>query len=320
MEKDGKIPTMHVKADSISSAFYKSMRSVHENGYELRTQYDRKNSDGSYMDPPGKDAKVMIEISDLFAEPRFPVASYCERGKYIAEIMGAKDHLVVPREQLLGMIKENEEELSPTIWPYCYHQRLTSYPAPGREINQLEEAVKKLAKDPITRRAIAITAAPEIDLYLKADMPCLRELQFRALEDEQGRLVLNTHATWRSRDLFKAWPDNLIGISNLIKIEVAEELSKKTGKAVIMGPYSETNGSLHIYGQDYSQKGAAKFFENFPDEKSFLERCMISETAKGLEVIPQLNELKEESAWRFTPGSRSIIDMLIQRYESGENP
>jgi hypothetical protein len=48
---------------------------------------------------------------------------------------------------------------------------------------------------------------------------------------------------WRSRDLYKAWGDNLIGITNL-QARLAARLAQKTGREVAVGPYSESNGSL----------------------------------------------------------------------------
>ena len=79
------------------------------------------------------------------------------------------------------------------------------------------------------------------------------------------------HAMWRSRDLFKAWGDNLIGITNL-QARLAARLAEKTGREVLVGPYSESNGSLHIYGQDYKSKGMDQFFTRFPTCESFVRR------------------------------------------------
>jgi thymidylate synthase len=315
-KKGGVIPVLSVSGRNIPEAYYNAIKAVHENGYELRTQYDRKNKDGSFLDPPGKDARVMVEVKDLFAQPRYPVLSFSERGKYIAEVLGAKDHLVVSHEKLLKAIHSGDE-FNATEWPYCYHQRLTAYPSQRGPINQLELAVDRLAKDPLTRRAIITTRLPEVDSYLAEDIPCLGEMQFRAIENEDGGLVLNTFARWRSRDLYKAWGDNLIGLSHLIKNEVALPLEEKTGKKVILGPYSEENGSLHIYGQDYSSKGANSFLDRFPDSDSFVKRAWDSERAKEL-VLPELNLLKAETTWNFPKESIDLIDKLIRRFESGE--
>lgn len=312
------IPTLHVKADSIPSAYYRAIKTVHEDGLVLRTQYDRKNNNGEYIDPPSRDAKVMVEITDPFKQPRFPVLSYDERGKYIAEILGAKDHLVVPYNELLKMVKAGEE-FEPKQWPYSYHQRLAAYPcSDGSTINQLEIIADRIAKDPITRRAVAMTGVPEIDLFLKGDQPCLREIQLRAIEDEYGRLVLNTHIRWRSRDLYKAWGDNLIGVTNLIQIEIAPRVREKSGKEVIIGPYTEENGSLHIYGQDYAEKGMNTFFEGFPDEESFIKRAWTSDMARDGLIIPELQDLKKETTWNFPQEKIDLIDRLITDYESGK--
>ena len=251
-EEPGRLPVFHVEAGSIPGSLLRALKAVHFGGHTLRTQYDRRNSDGNFIDPPGKDARVTIRIRDPFAQPRYPALSYCERGKYIAEFLGAKDHLVVPTGNCCE-VREGEE-FEATEWPYCYHQRLAAYPrSDGTTMDQLELILDKLAKDPITRRAVATTRVPEIDLFMVSDMPCLGEVQLRAIQDEQGRLVLNMQTMWRSRDLFKAWGDNLIGITNL-QARLAARLAEKTGREVLVGPYSESNGSLHIYGQDYHRR------------------------------------------------------------------
>ncbi|MBI2046657.1 hypothetical protein HYT26_00640 [Candidatus Pacearchaeota archaeon] len=315
-KRDGKIPTLHIKAQSIPEAYYKAINAVHNGGYEIRTQYDRKDPHGNYIEPPSKDAKVMIEVLDPFAQPRFPVLSYCERGKYIAEFLGAKDHLVMPHKKLLEMISDGKE-FEPTQWPYCYHQRLAAYPkSDGSTLNQLERIIGMLAKDTNTRRAIAITGVPEVDLFIKSDQPCLREIQLRAVENNDGKLVLNMHARWRSRDLYKAWGDNVIGITNL-QARLACSLAEKIGREVIAGPYTEENGSLHIYGQDYTEKGMNKFFDNFPNLELFTKRASTSLGVKDTEIIPQLRELKAETTWNFPPEAIDLIDTLIEDYETG---
>ena len=87
-----------------------------------------------------------------------------------------------------------------------------------------------------------------------------------------------------------------------------------------MGPYTEDNSSLHIYGQDYTEKGMDTFFEQFPTEESFINRAWASEKARDSLVIPELWELKGEETWKFTPESLVIIGGLIERFEKGELP
>jgi thymidylate synthase len=314
---DGRLPMLHVHARSVPQACYRLLKAVHEQGYPLRTQYDRRDAAGKFIDPPGKDAKVSVYIEDPFAEPRFSPLSYSEVGKYIAEIMGAKDHLVIPFAELKSLVQAGKE-FATMHWPYCYHGRLAAYPcADGRTIDQLDLIVDKLARDPVTRRAVAITAVPEIDLFMKEDMPCLRELHLRAIENARGELVLNVHTRWRSRDLYKAWSDNVIGLTNLVRLDIAPKLAQRTGRKVVIGPYSEDISSLHIYGQDYSQKGMDTFFKRMDTEKKFIARAMTSADACESLILPQLAELRQETVWRFPPAALAIIDRLIDTYRSG---
>jgi hypothetical protein len=315
MKKEGSlIPTLQVVDVCIPGAYWQALDLVHRAGLEKRTQYDRK-TDGEFIDPPGKDAKVSIRINEPFSQPRFPILSYCERGKYIAEFLGAKDHLVVPYHELLQRIRKGGE-FSATQWPYCYHQRLAAYPTHEGPIDQLEIILDKLAKDPITRRANATTRVPEIDLFMTEDQPCLGEIQLRAMENSQGQLVLNMHANWRSRDLYKAWGDNLIGITNL-QARLAHRLGEKTGREVVVGAYTEFNGSLHIYGQDYTEKGMNTFFDRFPTRESFVERAWTSEKVQPL-LITELEELKGEDTWNFPPESVKLIEEIIEDFETGK--
>ncbi|MEM4271779.1 MAG: thymidylate synthase [Candidatus Pacearchaeota archaeon] len=318
-KRDGRIPSFYIEARTIPEAYWKALHDVHFKGYPLRTQYDRKDSDGSFIDPPGRDAKVMIKIDEPFGQPRFPALSFCERGKYVAEFLGTKDHMVVPYAELIEKVRAGGE-FEPTQWPYCYHQRLAAYPkANGEVINQLEIMLDKLAKDSITRRAIATTRLPEIDLFMAADMPCLGEIQLRAIEDENSKkLVLNMHANWRSRDLLKAWGDNLIGITSL-QARLAARLAEKTGREVIVGPYTEMSSSLHIYGQDYVTKGRGwqGFFDRFPDVESFVKRARTSEQIKEF-MIAELEEFKKEPTWKFPPEAIKLIENLIDDYKSGK--
>ena len=317
-DKKGYVPFISIEAESIPEAHYRAIKAVCERGIELRTQYDRKNNNGEFIDPPGRDAKVAIRVENTFAEPRFPSSSWCERGKYIAELLGAKDHLVVPYDELKSMIKEGAE-FSATNWPYAYHQRLSKYPTEDGELDQLEIILNKLAKDPLTRRAVAITPLPQIDLFMAEDQPCLREISLRAMEDGDNGYVLNMDAFWRSRDLFKAWPDNMIGVSNLHR-QLAERLSDKLDAPVSVGPYTEFNSSLHIYGQDFGDKGAGDFLSIFPTEEDYIARAIPGNMMGQMLIIDELKTLREESTWKFNPEQIKIIDDLILGFENGKTP
>jgi hypothetical protein len=318
----GRIPTLHVQADSIPQAHYRAMKAVWEHGLAMRTEYDRKEN-GEYIDPPSRDARVLIEITDPFAEPRYPPVSFCEIGTYIAEIMGAKDHLVLPMATLKDAIGG---ELSAHQWPYTYHQRLVAHPdLDGSTVNQIEMAIERVAKTPYTRRAVATTSVPNLDPFLKEDVPCLREIQFRCPEDAAGNLMLNVSSAWRSRDLFKAWPDNVVGLTFFFQI-IAQQIAAKAGRPVKLGSYADYSFSLHIYGQDFKQvggykaKGLRSFFDTF-DEQSYLDRSLNSADAKEMLVLPQLRGLLTPALieqWRFPPSSIALLKDLIAGIESGK--
>jgi len=321
--REGRLPTLHIEADSLPRAHFRAMQAVWENGLEIRTEYDRKSADGDYIDPPSRDARVLIEIRDPFAQPRYPPVSFCEIGTYIAEILGAKDHMVVPMDKLLEGI---DGDLSATEWPYTYHQRLFAHPdIVGNTVDQVSLAVERIARTPHSRRAVASTAVPNVDPFLKEDVPCLREIQLRCPEDASGDLVLNMNTAWRSRDLFKAWPDNVIGLT-FMQSRLARQIQAQAGRRVRVGSYADYSFSLHIYGQDFSlvggdaDRGIKSFFDNF-DEETYVQRSFTSEEAAELLVIPQLMGLLTDEQirqWNFPRQAVELIEGLIADLESGE--
>jgi len=312
MVKKRIIPGVFVNADSIPEAHYRAVCEVCEKGIDIRTEYDRRDKSGKFIDPPSKDAKGLIVISNPFNQPRYPVISFCERGKYIAEILGAKDHLVLPYEELKE--KAGKESLG-TEWPYSYHQRLASFPLPdGRIVNQFESMIEILARDGISRRAVATTRLPEIDTKLKEDIPCLGEIQLRVTECE-GEKYLHMDTKWRSRDLFRAWPDNVIALTFLQQV-LAEKLSEKTGERINVGSYSDYSSSLHIYGQSFTENGVDKYVS--VGEDKVVAKAMDSRTAGERLVIPELKDLLNEDTWKFGEPQKELIKKIIEKIKSGE--
>jgi hypothetical protein len=318
----GRIPTLHVVAQSIPQAHYRAMKAVWEHGLAMRTEYDRKDAAGNHLDPPSRDARVLIEVTDPFSQPRYPPVSFCEIGTYIAEILGVKDHLVLPMATLKEAIGG---ELSAHQWPYTYHQRLFAHPdGDGSIIDQVALAVQRVAQTPYTRRAVATTSVPNVDPFLKEDVPCLREIQLRCPEDAEGHLVLNVSSAWRSRDLFKAWADNVVGLTFLFEI-LARQIQELAGKPVRVGSYADYSFSLHIYGRDFgqvagdTQRGLKSFFDTF-DEARYLERSLTSEDAREMLVLPQLQELitTRKDEWNFPPQSIKLVEGLIADIQSGK--
>ncbi len=319
---DKRIPTLHVVGESIPQAYYRAMKAVWEQGLPIRTEYDRKDASGRYIDPPSRDARVLIEVKDPFAQPRFPPISFCEIGAYIAEIMGLKDYRVLPMEKLREAVGG---ELSAHEWPYTYHQRLFDHPAiDGTAVDQMALAVERIARTPYSRRAVATTSVPNIDPFLKEDVPCLREVQLRCPEGGDGCLALNMNTMWRSRDLYKAWGDNVIGLT-FLQAALARQVGAEAGKATCVGSYADYSASLHIYGQDFGAvggdegKGLRSFFDTF-DEDTFLSRSLTSEMALDMLVLPQLKGLltqQQIEQWGFPQESVALLEGLVDDFESG---
>jgi thymidylate synthase len=314
------IATILVSAPSVPAAIYGAMREVLAQGYRIRTAYDRMDGQGGYIDPPSLDVSSAIEILDPYAQPRYPKSSCVEIGKYIAETCwGVKDHLILDQDALKAQLTAGTfDETTHTHWPYTYHQRLFAYPASdGRTIDQVRRMLERLAKDPISRRATAITFVPEIDQYIKGDLPCLQRIALRCTEEAQGGLRLHMHTHWRSRDLFNAAADNILAMT-FWQREWADELSRMTGRPVRVGRYKDFADSLHIYGQVLQGMDVEKLvgkWSALPAE----ERGYASQDARDLMVIPDLEKLlAEDEVWHFPPAAKEKITQEIARMQRGE--
>lgn len=314
------IATIRVSAASLPAAIYGAMREVLTRGHRIRTAYDRQNPDGSFIDPPSLDVSSAIEILDPYAQPRFPKSSCVEIGKYIAETCwGVKDHRILDQDDLKAQLAAGTfDETKHTYWPYTYHQRLFAYPASGgRTVNQVRCMLERLAKDPISRRATAITFVPEIDQFIKGDLPCLQRIALRCTEDAAGGLSLHMHTHWRSRDLFNAAADNIIAMT-FWQREWADELSRMTGRPVRVGRYKDFADSLHIYGQVLQtvdvEKLVGKWSALTPEDLGYS-----SEDARDLMVIPDLEKLlAEDDVWQFPQAAKDKIAAEIARMRAGE--
>jgi thymidylate synthase len=54
---------------------------------------------------------------------------------------------------------------------------------------------------------------------------------------------MNTH--WRSRDLFKAWFENVIALTTLMR-KIAAAISERASRPVAVGRYVDISDSLHL--------------------------------------------------------------------------
>ncbi len=274
--EEGNIPVLIVEGNTIPHAYEKAIREVWEKGLSIRTEYDRPE------DPPSRDATVMIVVTDPFGQPRFHRSFSDGLGglaEYVMEVVhGAHDYWVKPMEEILKGTGSTD-----TRWTYTYHGRLFEYHIEDEVVNQIDYIIDKLSRTGYTRRAQAITWNPRLDPPTD-DPPCLQRIWGRLCEDGDGGYVFNMNTHWRSRDLFKAWFENVIALTTLMR-KIAEGIAERSGKKVRLGRYMDISDSLHIYGSYFREiegdpeKGIRSFFERLED-RSFEERTWNSEFIK----------------------------------------
>ena len=284
--KSGNIPVLNVQGDTIPRAYERAIKEVWEKGASICTEYDRPE------DPPSRDATVMITVEDPFKQPRFHRSFADSLGglsEYVMEVIhGAHDYWIKPREEIL-----KGTESTDTRWTYTYHRRLAEYEMEDRVIDQIDYMVKKLSQTGYSRRAQGITWNPVLDPPTDHP-PCLQRVWGRLLEDESGELVFNMNTHWRSRDLYKAWFENVIALTTLQRM-IAERISEETSRGVRVGRYVDISDSLHIYGSYFreiegdEEKGVKSFFERL-ESRSFEERTWTSDFVRPLFIDDSLGK------------------------------
>ncbi len=234
------IPVISITAECLPEAWEKAVLAVWDQGYEVKTQYDKPD------DPPSKDATVMITVTNPFNEPRIH-----------KNFPGGPEELEAYRQEVVGGIHDHWIDPAAGKWTYTYHERLFAYSPvadlrnpdsakPFNAVNQIQYIIDNLAATGHTRRAQAITWMPTADPQTD-DPPCLQRIWCRLVADETGVLTLNMNTHWRSRDLYKAWFMNVYALTDLQRT-IADGIAAKLGEPVQVGRYVDISDSLHIYG------------------------------------------------------------------------
>lgn len=267
VEKTSGIPFISIIARTLPEAWEAAVLAVHDHGIEIPTQYDAKDDNGNITDKRSKDAGLKITVAEPFGEPRIST-----------RFPGSPNDLEVYRQEVIHGIHDHwiKTDAKSKSWTYTYHKRLTKYlpgkyyngllmplslSFPGQDtaqimpINQLDYIVNCLSGSWYSRRAQATTWSPLQDPATD-DPPCLQRIWARISEEEcpKGKkYVLSMNTEWRSRDLYKAWFMNAFALTELMK-DLANRISKKTGKDIVIGRYQDISDSLHIYGKDMETK------------------------------------------------------------------
>jgi len=264
------LPVVSIVARTLPEGWEQAVIAAWEQGAAIATQYDRSG------DPPSRDVTLCLAVAEPFAEPRLhramPGGIY-DLEVYVQEVLaGLHDHWIDP---------------AAGKWQYTYHERLTSYTAPGlaAPVNQLDYVVETLVAAPHSRRAQATLWKPWEDG--QTDHPaCLQRLWFRLMGE---RLVMTAHM--RSNDAFKAAFMNMYAFTELQR-KIAGRLCERLGREITPGQYNHIADSFHIYGS---------YFEDF---RGFLEsvkvRTFDQRTFTSQQVAPLFDEAREKIAAALT--------------------
>jgi thymidylate synthase len=264
----GALPTLHLARRTLPEVWEDAVMAVMGLGCEIHTHYDPQAADGQYQSFPSIEATVMMRIEEPFGEPRFHkhyLGGWLGFGDYRAEIEGVKDGWMISPAKVAEKLKDGtfDEIRGDERWNYTYSQRLRAYPFfdfTGRlkTANQLESVVRNLARNPTSRSAQCITWDPRWDHndgqlgpfhWDQYHSPCLQRFWFRLMENPHGAgYILHVNGHWRSRDLLKAVPSNIYGVTEGIHEEVRRGLERELGVPVAPGSYTDINDSLHLYG------------------------------------------------------------------------
>jgi thymidylate synthase len=259
-------PVLYITARTLPEAWQQAMVALHEQGADVPTAYDRPG------DPPSKEATTLIVVEEPFAEPRL----------HRRAIPAGLEELEIYRLEVVAGIHDHWIDRDGEQWNYTYHERLFAYETPdGQRTNQIGEMIDLMcdAEFPFGRRFQAITWMPWSDPTI-SDPPCLQRLHFRLVQGAHG-LRLNMDADWRSRDAYKAWFMNAIGLTDLQRL-IARTISERKGVPVEVGQFVDRCDSLHIYGKDLEGVGGFAGFLESLKGKSLAELTWTSDFAQPI--------------------------------------
>ncbi len=121
------------------------------------------------------------------------------------------------------------------------------------ELNQVNDIIQVLKRDPYSKACVAITWHPSKELMRKhKSSPCLVFLQAIVQDDK-----LNLTVFFRSHDMTQGWPENAYGCAAIQK-EIADSINVDSGILTII------SGSAQIYNNYYNQ--VEEMLKNYKDK------------------------------------------------------
>ena len=199
--------------NDIEEAYFKSLKHIIDHG--AKVPIDR----GSY-----EKELFRFQVPVITGEIKNPLLfSFLTNPNFPAVITGkAIDEYF--KRYILGNGEHSDNE------EYTYAERINAS-------SQLEKCITMLSKGFTNQAAISISMPSDID---SADPPCLRVINFNCDIDSKGDKVLNAFVSFRSWDVFSAFPLNISGLAKLVNF-VAGFTGFKTGSLIFC------SSNCHIY-------------------------------------------------------------------------
>jgi len=327
----GNIPVVTTSGKSLAEAWENAMVGLYAYGCEIRTQYDAKDKQDNYIDPPSKDCTMLISIEQPVSEPMIHLGGipggFEDLEEYVQEVRdGIKDHWI--REPL---------DPSDTRWQYTYHGRLFNYEVPLNEYDRilcqlpeqekkkfyqhetahflLDHSYVKVIEREIEGKNQSFVHINQIEYVIEKlveqpftrqaqaitwqpymdtdiyDPACLQSMWFRILNDENGNPTLNMNIRFRSRDAYDASFMNCFAFIHVMEY-IAKEVGRRTGQEVKIGRYVDESDSFHIYG-----KRLADFENRFL--KNLIEREFSQRTFSRADAEPFFEERRSKLVEMF---------------------
>ena len=284
----GNIPVVAVSGATLAEAWENAMVGLYLYGCEIRTQYDAKDKQGNYIDPPSKDCSILISIEQPASDPMIHLGGipggFEDLEEYVQEVRdGIKDHWI-----------RDPFDPEDTKWQYTYHGRMFNYEVPLNEYDrilcQLPDSEKKkffqfetahflldhdyvkLVEKEIDGKKFPFVQIDQIQYVIEKlsrqpftrqaqaitwqpymdtdiyDPACLQSIWFRILNDENGEPTLNMNIRFRSRDAYDASFMNCFAFIHVMEY-IAKEVGDRLGKTIKIGRYIDESDSFHIYGK-----------------------------------------------------------------------
>jgi thymidylate synthase len=200
------------------------------------------------------------------------------------------NYLPVDRSFLQEYISQMIDDSSPQEGvKYTYGQRLRSWF--GRD--QIEQVIDKLIADIDSARAVM--SLWDVSKDSNDSPPCLNHIWIRIVENE-----LSLTATFRSNDMFSAWPANAMGLRALQQY-IRDAIVQKSDHQLNIGPLITISQSAHIYDDcwDNADKIIQCQYPKICQQRDF------ADPAGSFVITIQNGEILVE---HMTPGSGEVVD------------